>query len=82
MRALWDYPVLPFKAVVPWPQVDYRGHKDWMASVDLVESWLCQSVGPRYSEWTWSMWSLQDSRYCSVSFRWEPSVSLFLLRFS
>lgn len=81
MRALWDYPVLPYPAVVPWPVVEHRGYQDWMASVDLIEEWLRICIGPRYSEWTWSMWSLHNPQLCSVSFRWEPNASLFVLRF-
>lgn len=81
MRALWDFPVLPYPAVVPWPRIENLGYQDWIASVDLIEDWLRDSVGPRYREWTWSMWSLHNTELCSVSFRWEPNVTMFLLRF-
>jgi len=82
MRALWDYPPLPYKAVVPWPCIQTRGSIDWLQSVDLVESWLEHHVGPHWSEWTWSMWSLHNHHLCAVSFRRESNCSLFLLRFS
>ena len=79
---LWDrYPELPYRAVVPWPRVYTRGNQDWVASVDCVQSWLEISVGRHWCEWCWAGWSLAHSDLCAVSFRWEPSVSMFLLRF-
>lgn len=82
MQALWDYPVLPYQAVVPWPSVWVNGHRDWHSASQLVQSWLEFSVGNRYSEWTWSMWMLNSSDLCGVSFRRESMCTLFLLRFS
>lgn len=81
MRALWDFPVLPYQAVTPWPQVLYNGQWDWIGSVDLIESWLAQYVGARYVEWTWSMWTLHNPALCGVSFSRPSHCSLFLLRF-
>jgi len=82
MRALWDHPCLPYKVCVPWPKChDLSGHISWVHSVDLVESWLEQYIGPHWTEWTWAMWSLHNPYYCGVSFSREPSCSLFLLRF-
>jgi len=79
---LWDrHPELPYRAVVPWPRIYTRGNQDWVASVDCVQGWLETSVGRHWCEWTWTGWSLAHSDLCAVSFRWEPSVSLFLLRF-
>lgn len=76
------YPQLPYRAVVPWPRVYGRaGNPDWPAAVDCVQTWLETSVGRHWCEWCWSGWSLAHSDLCAVSFRWEPSVSLFLLRF-
>ena len=82
MRALWDYPVLPYKCVVPWPEFYTNGYKDWIQSADYIESWLVNNIGPHWSTWTWSMWTLHNSELCGVSFARERSCSLFLLRFS
>ena len=82
MNMLWDrHPELPYRAVVPWPRVYTRGNQDWVASVDCVETWLETSVGRHWCEWCWAGWSLAHSDLCAVSFRWEPAVSMFLLRF-
>ena len=54
---------------------------DWVASVEMVETWLDQCVGRHWCEWCWNMWTLEQHKVCGVSFRWEPAVSLFLLRF-
>ena len=79
---LWDrHPELPYRAVVPWPRIYTRGNQDWVASVDCVQGWLEVCVGRHWCEWTWTGWSLAHSDLCAVSFRWEPSVSMFLLRF-
>ena len=81
MRALWDYPVLPYQAQVPWPCVLRSGHQDWVTSVDLVETWLVNSIGPRYSLWTWNMWHLGMGDLCGVSFLKDRDRLIFLLRF-
>ena len=80
---LWDrHPELPYRAVVPWPRVyTVTCQQDWVAAVDCVQTWLETSIGRQWCEWTWTGWSLQHSDLCAVSFRWEPSVSMFLLRF-
>jgi hypothetical protein len=83
MQALWDrHPELPYRAVAPWPRIEYRGQWDWIESVGCVESWLEQYVGCHYSRWTWTMWTLDNPYLCSVSFAREPDSTLFLLRFS
>jgi len=82
MRALWDFPVLPYKAVVPWPQVYNRGVIDWVQSVDMIEDWLDHNVGPHWAEWTWCMWTLHNPNFCGVSFNRERNCSLFILKFS
>jgi len=81
MRALWDTPVLPHRAVVPWPLVYPHSDLDWVASVDHIQSWLDTNVGPHWVDWTWSMWALHNPYHCGVSFRHPKHVSLFLLRF-
>ena len=70
---------LPYRAVVPWPFVQYNGQWDWISSVDSVEEWLAAHVG---DHWTWTPWSLHQTAFCSVSFAREPDSLLFLLRFS
>ena len=82
MRALWDrHPELPYRAVAPWPLVEYHGQWDWIESVDCVETWLESHIGSHYSQWTWTMWTLDNPYLCSVSFAREPDSTLFLLRF-
>jgi hypothetical protein len=81
MRALWDrYPELPYRAVVPWPVVEINGNLDWIASVDLVESWLESRIGPHYVRWTWNMWTLHNYDLCGVAFARASDTTLFLLR--
>jgi hypothetical protein len=81
MRALWDrYPELPYRAVVPWPVVELNGNLDWIASVDLVETWLEHRIGRHRVEWTWNMWTLHNYDLCSVAFAREADSTLFLLR--
>ena len=81
MRALWDkYPELPYRAVVPWPHVEYNGNWDWIASVDCVETWLESRIGPHYVRWVWNMWSLHNNSLCGVCFAREADSTLFLLR--
>lgn len=83
MKALWDYPELPYKAIVPWPRVENQstGSPDWVLSVDLLESWLETCIGPHWAEWTWSMWSLHNPYLCGVGFRLDRNRCLFLLKF-
>jgi hypothetical protein len=81
MRALCDRPItLPYTAVVRWPLVERNGQPDWIDAVYSVEEWLERSVGPHYSRWVWSMWSLNQAHLCSVSFARDPDTTLFLLR--
>jgi len=82
MRMLWDrYPELPYRAVAPWPVIELNGQPDWIASVDMVESWLDARVGHHWVHWTWSMWTLHQYNHCGVSFVCERDTTLFLLRF-
>ena len=88
---LWDkhHPELPYTAIGAWPRIylSPTEQEDWITSVNTVEEWLETSVGRHWVEWTWSTWSLLDShlvndrRWFGVSFRYEPHVTLFLLRF-
>jgi len=86
MKTLWDqYPDLPYKVWVPWPQIEDRGYQDWDRAVDLVDSWLINHVGHRWVDWTWGWATFKmDLNYntCCVNFKKETSCSLFLLRFS
>jgi hypothetical protein len=51
---LWDRePQLPYRAQVPWPKIYTRGCLDWVASVDMVQTWLDHSVGRHWCEWCW-----------------------------
>ena len=82
MRMLYDrYPELPYRAAAPWPFVEYKGNVDWIASVDLVESWLERSVGHHWVHWTWSMYTLDQQDLCAVSFLHQRNCTLFLLKF-
>lgn len=79
---LWDrHPPMPFQATAPWPVIWTNGYRDWGASVNLVEDWLCLRVGPHWQRWCWSMWSLNNHNLCSVRFTREPDTTLFLLQF-
>ena len=86
---LWErFPILPYKAYAPWPRVlipnSITQQDDWIESVDIVECWLERSVGIHCVDWSWTMFTLHDNvhyRTCGVSFRYEPHVSMFLLRF-
>lgn len=83
MQALWDrYPELPYRAVAPWPFIERNGQWDWIASVDTMELWLADHVGHHYSDWTWTMWTLDQPYLCSVNFAREQDSTLFLLRWS
>ena len=81
MKALCDHPItLPYTAVVPWPLVERNGQPDWIDAIYTVEDWLDSRIGPHYSRWVWSMWTLHQSHLCSVSFARERDTTLFLLR--
>ena len=81
MQMLWDrHPELPYRAVAPWPRIDYNGQQDWHTAVYTVESWLEQCVGYHWVHWTWSMYTLHQQDLCSVSFAREPDSLLFLLK--
>ena len=83
MRILWDrYPDLPYRAVAPWPVVERNGMRDWVDSVESVESWLIEYVGPHWTRWTWDMMTLHNPYLCGVSFARESDSTLFLLRWS
>jgi hypothetical protein len=82
MQALGDrVQELPYRGVVPWPLIERNGGYDWISSVSTVEAWLDSHVGHHYSDWTWTMWTLDQPNSCSVSFAREPDSVLFLLRF-
>ena len=73
---------LPYRAVAPWPFVELNGQWDWITSVDAVESWLEDHIGPHDQSWTWTLWTLDQHYLCSVNFRREQDSTLFLLRWS
>lgn len=83
MQALWDHNLLPYAGHVPWPRIDYHDQQDWLASVDLVDSWLRLSVGTRWVNWAWGWATFNSQQWdqCHVNFRWERDRTLFLLRF-
>ena len=81
MRMLDDRPiVLPYHAVAPWPVVIRSGSVDWVDSVYNMEDWLQTYIGPHYTAWAWSMWTLHQSDLCGVSFARERDTTLFLLK--
>lgn len=80
MRALWDYPTLPYQVYVPWPGLDQAW--SWQQSADYLHTWLEDHVGPRYESWTWSMWHCLNRDLCGVSFRRSKDSVFFLLRFN
>lgn len=80
MQMLMDRPELPYRAVAPWPRIEFNGQLDWVASVGTVEEWLERSVGPHWARWGWSMYTLHQTHLCGVSFAREPDSVLFLLR--
>jgi hypothetical protein len=83
MRALWDFPELPYRAVAPWPRIERLGQQDWIEQVMTVEQWLELHVGPHYARWGWSMWTLHNQHdLCAVSFAREQDTTLFLLRWA
>ena len=77
VKALCDHPItLPYTAVVPWPLVDRNGQPDWIDAIYTVEDWLEHSIGPHYSRWVWSMWTLHQNHLCSVSFARAPDSKI------
>lgn len=82
MQMLWDRPELPYRAVVPWPQIERNGQWDWIETVSSVQSWLEQRIGPHWVRWGWSMYTLPHGGLCGVSFRFDPDRTLFLLKYS
>jgi len=83
MQALWDrHPELPYRAVVPWPEIERNGNLDWIASVVTIQDWLESTVGPHYSHWTWAMWTLHQPNLCGVSFARDTDSTLFLLKWN
>ena len=84
MPALYDHPALrlPYRAVAPWPIIEFNGQPDWVQAVCSVEDWLERSVGPHYREWCWDTWTLHNAYLCGVTFRQEKSCTLFLLAYS
>ncbi len=83
MIALCDHPwELPYRAIVPWPKIEYHGQLDWVESVYLIENWLEKYVGPHYQRWVWSTWSLHQTDLCAVSFSRSQDNLLFVLRWA
>lgn len=83
MRALWDlHPELPYKAVAPWPTVEYNGNLDWIAAVDIMQTWLESTIGRHYVCWAWTMWTLDQPNLCGVSFAKDTDSTLFLLKWA
>lgn len=83
MQALWDkHPELPYRAVVPWPRIETNGNLDWVAAVDIMQSWLESTVGKHYIQWTWTMWTLDQPDLCGVSFARDTDSTLFLLKWT
>ena len=69
MPALYDHPALrfPFRAVAPWPLIEYRGQPDWVEAIYSVEHWLESQIGPHYKEWCWDTWALHQVSLCAVT---------------
>lgn len=85
MLMLWDrHPEMPYSSAVPWPKIDYGGHQDYHAAVEIVDQWLRSYIGRRWVEWTWGLGCFNqniESGLCFVSFKQARSVTLFHLRF-
>ncbi len=97
MRAVWNYRFkysimkdfyLPelhsfqYRAWAPWPRTD-QSQQDWVRSLEVVDDWLNQHVGPHHSHWAWDRVDLAvQGNYLGVAFRWDRDRTLFLLRWA
>ena len=77
-----EYHTFQYRAWAPWPRQD-QYQMDWVSSLELVESWLEQSVGPHHKLWAWDRVDLSiQGQYLGVAFRHSPHRTLFLLRWA
>lgn len=84
MRCLIDFPIKPefqFIARAPWPCIYRNETVDWIESVEQIEVWLVNYVGPRYTQWVYAGVGNQ-SLELTVAFRWARDQGLFLLRWA
>ncbi len=70
-------------ATAPWPVVHNPYQQlDWIAAVDLMESWLNRYCGSHYSEWAYHAGTTVDYWQACIAFRRERNRTLFLLKWT
>ena len=74
---LIDWHAFEYSASVPWPNINTGNYQ---AGVRMLEFWLSENIGPRWSTWAWT--NSQEWYQIAVSFRWDQDRSLFVLRWS
>ena len=69
-----------YHAALPWPLLDHDNQIDWVAGIQMLETWLICNVGQRPCLWAWN-----DGQSCykvGVAFKWEQDRTLCLLKWS
>jgi hypothetical protein len=74
---LWDRCDFEYLARVPWPE-SASEQRDWVWSIQTLETWLTQNVGSRYHFWAWYPEPQVRDKAC-VCFRYDPHRTLFVL---
>jgi len=75
---LVDWHRFPYNAIIPWPNHEYQ--QDWVNSLIVVEDWLKQCVGSRYTTWAYADCDILYN--IGVAFKWDQDRTLFVLTWS
>lgn len=68
-------------ATIQWPhKVNEHGQTDWIGTIEEIECWLEDRVGPGQKAWWWNSSTLDHPYLCSINFLRDSDRVLFLLR--
>lgn len=82
MIYLPEYHTFEHSAIVPWPVDPRHYQKDWIDSIDMIESWLEQYVGDHWVKWAYSTAVEQEYWQACIAFKQARDCTLFLLTWS
>ena len=81
VRSLYlpEYHTFAHVAIAPWPVDPRQFQRDWVESINIMELWLEQRVGPHLVEWAFSQQQEQEYWQACIAFKREKYKTLFLL---
>jgi hypothetical protein len=76
---LVDCHAFQYHAQIPWPSIQ-SDQMDWINGLLLIEDWLRESIGPRYTRWAYH--DCPALYNIGIAFKWDQDRTLFVLAWS